>query len=45
MEEIIDKLFDDYSDYTSLNEGHYDYLMDKDGFKEALMEFLKSYNK
>ena len=35
------ELFNKYSDLTSLTEGHYDYLVDEDNFKDALIEFAK----
>lgn len=41
FDNIIEKLFKEYSDYTSLNEGHYEYLMDKESFKDAVKEFIK----
>ena len=37
----IDELFTEYSNNTSLSEGHYDYLMDKEDFKDAVKELLK----
>ena len=37
----IDKLWEDYSSFTSLNEGHYDYLIDKTDFKECMLQFAK----
>lgn len=44
MDEIIDKLFKDYSDNISLSEGDYDYLIDKKGFKEAINAFTEWQN-
>ena len=37
----IDKLWEDYSSFTSLNEGHYDYLIDETDFKECMLQFTK----
>jgi len=42
---LIDELFKQYSNYTSLSEGNYDYLMDKEDFKEAVLEFINSVQK
>jgi len=36
-----EEFFKKYSDNTSLAEGHYDYLVEKDSFKEAMIEFAK----
>jgi len=36
---LIAELFKEYSNNTALSEGHYDYLMDEEGFKEAVLEF------
>lgn len=36
-----ENLFEHYSDNTSLSEGNYDYLVDKENFKEALIKFAK----
>ena len=36
-----EEFFEKYSDNTSLSEGHYDYLVEKDSFKEAMIEFAK----
>jgi hypothetical protein len=36
-----EEFFKKYSDNTSLSEGHYDYLVEKDSFKEAMIEFAK----
>ena len=33
--------FNDYKDYVALTEGHYEYLVDKEDFEEALIEFAK----
>jgi len=38
---LIAELFKKYSNYTALSEGHYDYLMDEEDFKEAVLEFYK----
>ena len=37
----VEEFFKKYSDNTSLSEGHYDYLVEKDSFKEAIIEFAK----
>lgn len=37
----VEEFFKKYSDNTSLSEGHYDYLVEKDSFKEAMIEFAK----
>jgi hypothetical protein len=37
----IEEFFNNYSDNVSLSEGHYDYLVEKDSFKEAMIEFAK----
>lgn len=34
-----EEFFRVYSDNTSLSEGHYDYLVDEDSFKEAIIKF------
>lgn len=36
-----EELFNNYKNYTALTEGHYEYLVDEEGFKEALIEFAK----
>ena len=36
-----EEFFKEYSDNTSLSEGHYDYLVEKNSFKEAMVEFAK----
>lgn len=36
-----EEFFKKYSDNTSLSEGHYDYLVEKDSFREAMIEFAK----
>lgn len=36
-----EELFKEYSYNISLAEGHYDYYVDKDDFKEALVKFAK----
>ena len=36
-----EEFFKEYSDNTSLSEGHYDYLVEKNSFKEAMIEFAK----
>ena len=36
-----EEFFKEYSDNTSLAEGHYDYLVEKNSFKEAMIEFAK----
>ena len=36
-----EEFFKEYSDNTSLSEGHYDYLVEKTSFKEAMIEFAK----
>lgn len=36
-----EEFFKKYSDYTSLSEGHYDYLIEEDSFKESMIEFAK----
>ena len=41
LEEAAERLFKEYSNNTSLAEGHYDYMMDKDDFKEAFLEIAK----
>ena len=37
----VEEFFKKYSDNTSLAEGYYDYLVEKDSFKEAMIEFAK----
>ena len=41
LEEATDRLFKTHSNNTSLAEGHYDYMMDKEDFKEASLEIAK----
>jgi hypothetical protein len=41
LEEVADRLFKTHSNNTSLAEGHYDYMMDKEDFKEASLEIAK----
>lgn len=41
LEEAAKKLFKEYSNNISLAEGHYEYMMDKDDFKEAFLEIAK----
>jgi predicted Fe-S protein YdhL (DUF1289 family) len=41
LEEVAERLFKEYSNNTSLSEGHYDYMMDKEDFKEASLEIAK----
>jgi hypothetical protein len=41
LEEAADRLFKTHSNNTSLAEGHYDYMMDKEDFKEASLEIAK----
>jgi hypothetical protein len=41
LEEAAERLFKTYSNNTSLAEGHYDYMMDKEDFKEASLEIVK----
>ena len=36
-----EELFKKHSNLTSLSEGHYDYMIDKDDFKKGLIEFAK----
>lgn len=36
-----EEFFKEYSNNTSLSEGYYDYLVDKEDFKEAMLEFAK----
>ena len=36
-----EEFFIKYSDNTSLSEGYYEYLVDKDSFKGAMIEFAK----
>lgn len=36
-----EELFNNYKNYTALTEGHYEYLVDEEDFKEALIEFAK----
>lgn len=41
LEEAAKRLFSKYSNNTSLSEGHYDYLMDIEDFKDASTELVK----
>ena len=41
LEEAAERLFKIYSNNTSLAEGHYEYMMDKEDFKEASLELSK----
>ena len=41
LEEAAERLFKAHSNNTSLAEGHYDYMMDKEDFKEASLEIAK----
>lgn len=36
-----EELFKKYSDHTALSEGHYAYLVNKEDFQSALIEFTK----
>lgn len=36
-----EELFNKYKTYTALSGGYYEYLIDDEGFKEALIEFAK----
>ena len=36
-----EEFFKHYSSHTALTEGHYDYLIDKEGFKEAMIKFTQ----
>lgn len=36
-----EEFFTKYADNISLAEGHYDYLVEKDNFKEAMIKFAK----
>lgn len=36
--EVIERVFKKHSNNTSLSEGEYDYMMDKEDFKEASLE-------
>ena len=36
-----EEFFNIYADNVSLSEGHYEYLIDEDSFKEAIIEFAK----
>lgn len=44
-EDKIKELFDKYSNNTALTEGHYEYLMDEEDFREAVLEFINSAQK
>jgi hypothetical protein len=41
LEEAVERLFNYHSNNTSLAEGHYDYMMDKEDFKQASYELVK----
>lgn len=41
MKIIVDEIFKKYSNNTSLAEGYYDYLIDKEDFKQAMKEFAE----
>jgi hypothetical protein len=41
LEEVLERVFDIYSTYTSLGEDVYEYTMDKEDFKEASLEIAK----
>lgn len=41
LEEVAEKIFKTYSNNTSLAEGHYEYMMDKEDFKQAFSEIAK----
>ena len=41
LEEAVGRLFNYHSNNTSLAEGHYDYMMDKEDFKQASYELAK----
>jgi hypothetical protein len=41
LEEVLERVFDIYSTYTSLGEDVYEYSMDKEDFKEASLEIAK----
>ncbi len=41
LEEAVKRVFKEYSNNTSLAEDHYDYMMDKEDFKEASLEILE----
>ena len=36
-----EELFNKYKEHVALTEGHYDYLIEKEEFKTALIEFAK----
>lgn len=36
-----EELFNEYKHYTALTEGYYDYLVDEEDFKEALIDFAR----
>lgn len=37
----VEELFENYKEYTALTEGHFEYLVDEEDFKKALIEFAK----
>ena len=39
----VEEIFKEYSNLTSLSEGHYDYMMDREDFIEAINQFLTWY--
>ena len=41
LEEAAERLFNYHSNNTSLAEGHYDYMMDNEDFKQAAYELVK----
>ena len=41
LDEAVERLFNYHSNNTSLAEGHYDYMMDKEDFKQASYELVK----
>lgn len=43
MIKTTEELFNYYKEHISLSEGHYDYLIYKEDFKEALLEFAKAH--
>ena len=45
LNDKVSNLFKAYSDYTSLSEGHYEYLLDEESFKDAIKDLIEWYNK
>ena len=41
LNDKINSLFKTYSNYTSLSEGHYEYLLDEESFKDAIKDFVE----